>query len=315
MRTKTPRPLWGAAAAGVLIALTATTGLTPAAAQPAPPSAVPVAGEAAPAPAQVLEITSSATGLSVPATARPGVTTFRVTTTDPRAGWVSLVRPKPGVTFEEFRSALLKIINHTGPDIIQGSAELRERAELIGGTVIHPNMPASFTKTLEPGTYWYFDYQSIRDANPRHGVIDVSGRRSTGPAPVPSAVLTGRMVGGQPHWDLDGTVKAGRPVLFRNAMPKDQNIEAIFFRLADDVTEEDLKAYIAEFSDNGEFPDHSGALDLEQGTGGLPMNSGQSSLLELSFQPGRYAVVDFFVDAKEGTIFIKRGHWKIFEVK
>ncbi|MGW0394718.1 hypothetical protein ACWDYJ_28290 [Streptomyces sp. NPDC003042] len=313
MRTKSTRPSRGVAAFGLLLALAATTGIAPAAAQEVVPR-TPAVEEAA-ARRQVLDISSSAERLQVPATARPGITTFRVTTTDPKSGWVSLVRPKPGVTFEEFRSSLLKIINHTGPDIIEGSAELRERAEIIGGTVIHPNLPASFTKVLEPGTYWYFDYQSIRDANPRHGVLSVSGPVVTAPAPAPSAVLTGRMVEGQPHWDLEGQVKAGRPILFRNAMPTDQNIEAIFFRLEDDVTEEDLKAYIDEFSDNGQFPDHSGALDLAQGTGGLPMNSGQSSLLELTLRPGRYAVVDFFVDAKEGTIFIKRGHWKIFEVK
>ncbi|MFF0484198.1 hypothetical protein [Streptomyces sp. NPDC004435] len=314
MRAKRTRSTRVGAVACLLLALTATAGPAPAVAASAPaPAAV------APAPdgrsAQVLDIRSSAEGLSAPATARPGNVTFRVTTTDPASGWVSLVRPKPGVTFEEFRSSLLKIINHTAPDIIEGSAELRDRAELLGGTVIHPNLPASFSKTLTPGTYWFFDYQNIRNAQPRFATLTVGGAPATAPRPVPTASLTGRLVDGRPVWDLQGTVRAGRPLVFRNAMPAGQNIEAIFFRLAEDTTEEDLKAYIAEFGDHGKFPDHSGALDLAQGTGGLPMNSGESSVLNLTLQPGRYAVVDFFVDANDGTIFIKRGHWKIFEVR
>ncbi|WP_051858589.1 hypothetical protein [Streptomyces cellulosae] len=315
MRQGRLRHTWAATAAGALLALTASTGLSTAAAQPmtAWPSADRSAAQEQ--ALQVLELKSSVGGLTAPTTARPGLTTFRVSTTDPASGWISLVRPKPGVTFESFRSSILKIINAVGPDIIEGSAEMRQKAELLGGTVIHPNLPASFTRTLTPGTYWFFDYRNIRDANPRHSVLQVSGTAATGTAPAPTATLTGRMVDGQPRWNLDGTVQAGRPILFRNAMPDGQFIEAIFFRLAEDVTEEDVQAYVDDFGDTGAFPDYTGPLDLEQGTGGLPMNSGETSLLELTLQPGRYVVVDFFSDAKDGSSLIKRGHWKIFEAK
>ncbi|GHH30535.1 hypothetical protein [Streptomyces lanatus] len=301
------------ATAGVLLALSLTTGLSGAAvAEPLATARPAAVEEAAP---QTLELKSSTDGLTAPTTAHPGPTTFRVSTTDPASGWISLVRPKPGVTFESFRASILKMINAVGPDIVEGSAEMRQKAELLGGTVIHPNLPASFTRTLTPGTYWFFDYRNIRAENPRHSVLTVGGTTGTGTAPAPAATLTGRMTDGQPRWNLDGTVRAGRPILFRNAMPDGQYIEAIFFRLAADVTEQDVRDYVADFGDTGQFPDYPGPLDLEQGTGGLPMDSGQSSLLELTLQPGRYVVVDFFSDAKDGSSLIKRGHWKIFEVK
>ncbi|MGW0565209.1 hypothetical protein ACWDZ4_32590 [Streptomyces sp. NPDC003016] len=315
MRWKHTRHIWAATATGALLALTATTGLgTAAAAQPAARSAV-VQSAAEEQGRQVLEIKSSVDGMDAPATARPGQVTFRVSTTDPASGWISLVRPKPGVTFEDFRSSLLKIINAVGPDIVEGSAEIQQKAELLGGTVIHPNLPASFTRTVAPGTYWFFDYQHIRAENPRHSVLTVAGTAGTTAKPTPTATLTGKLVDGQPYWDLDGTVQAGHAVRFRNAMPAGQNIEAIFFRLAEETTEEDVRAYVDDFGDTGAFPDYPGPLDLDQGTGGLPMNSGETSLLELTFQPGRYVVVDFFSDAKDGSSLIKRGHWKIFEVK
>ncbi|MGP4087160.1 hypothetical protein [Streptomyces sp. KR55] len=308
------RHTWAATAAGALLVLTATTGPSAAAAQPLTAPAADRAAVEEQAP-QVLELRSSVDGLSAPTTARPGLTTFRVSTTDPASGWISLVRPKPGVSFESFRSSLLKIINAVGPDIVEGSAEMQQKAELLGGTVIHPNLPASFTRTLTPGTYWFFDYRNIRDENPRHSTLTVSGTAGTGTAPAPTASLTGKMIDGRPRWILDGTVRAGRPILFRNEMPEGQNIEAIFFRLADDVTEQDVQDYVNDFGDTGAFPDYTGPLDLEQGTGGLPMNVGETSLLQLTLQPGRYVVVDFFSDAKDGSSLIKRGHWKIFEVQ
>ncbi|MDR3081391.1 MAG: hypothetical protein LBV60_10785 [Streptomyces sp.] len=309
-KLRRPRALWAAAVAGALLAVATPAATAPAVADPVVESAAVEASEP-----QILDIKASGEGIQIPTAARPGQVTFRVSTTDPKTGWVALVRPRAGVTFEQFRSSLLKIINHTSADIIEGSAELRERAELLGGTVIHPDLPASFTKNLAPGTYWFFDYQTIRNENPWHSVLTVGGEPSTAAAPTPSAVLTATMTDGQPVWDLQGSVTPGRPILYRNSFPEDQNAEAVFFRLAEDTTEEDLKAYINEFSDSGQFPDHSGALDLERGTGGLPMNAGETSLLQLTLEPGRYAVVDFFVDATDGTIFIKRGHWKIFEVK
>ncbi|MEU3554275.1 hypothetical protein [Streptomyces fragilis] len=316
MRSTRIRRAWATAAVTVL-ALTTTTGLTTAAAEPSavrPALSGAVGAVAENGAPQVLHLRSTVDGLNAPATARPGPTEFRVSTTDPASGWISLVRPKPGVTFESFRSSILKMINAVGPDIVEGSAEMREKAELLGGTVIHTNLPASFTRTLTPGTYWFFDYRNIRDANPRHSVLRVDGTVRAATTPFPTATLVSRMIDGQPRWILSGTVRAGRPILFRNEMPEGQNAEAIFFRLADDVTEEDVRAYVDDFGDTGAFPDHAGPLDLEQGTGGLPMNTGEASLLELTLQPGRYVVVDFFSDAEDGSSLLKRGHWEIVEV-
>ncbi|MFI8192463.1 hypothetical protein ACIF8T_27395 [Streptomyces sp. NPDC085946] len=315
MRSGRTRLAWVTTAAGALLALTAT-GPATAAAQPvtAPPAAV-VQSATEDQGLQVLDVRSSASGLEAPATARPGPASFRVSTTDPASGWISLVRPEPGVTFESFRSSLVKMISTVGPDIVAGSAEMRQKAKLLGGTVIHPNLPASFTTTLAPGTYWLFDYLHVQGENPRHTVLQVGGTALTGAVPVPTATLTGKMIDGRPRWILDGTVRAGRPLLLRNAMTEGRYIEAVLFRLADDVTEQDVRDYIADFGDTGTFPDYTGPLALDQGTGGLPLTAGESTLLELTLQPGRYVVVDFLKDAKDGSSLIKDGHWKIFEVE
>ncbi|MFF7334512.1 hypothetical protein [Streptomyces sp. NPDC008150] len=281
-----------------------------------PPAVATSARTAADSGKSVLEIRSSTAGLTAPTTAAPGPTTFHVTSSDPASGWVSLVRPRSGVTFEQFRAVMLKIINHVSGDVVEGSAELEGTAELLGGTTMHPDLPATFTQDLSPGTYWFFDYQNIRETDARHSTLTVSGP-AAGRRPVPTATFTARLVDGQPRWRQEGTVRAGRPLRFTNAMPAHQNVEAIFFPLAAGATEDDVRAYVDRFGPSGEFPTEplpTDPVDLNEGTGGLPMVSGRSSELTLRLHPGRYLLVDFFNDAQDGSSYLKRGHWKILDV-
>lgn len=316
----------GLVLAGAGLAQTAVSAAESPAAPPAAASGVVLPGAASgvATPAQaaadsgksVLEIRSSTAGLTAPTTASPGPTTFHVTSTDPASGWISLVRPRPGVTFEQFRAVMLKIINHVSGDVVEGSAELERTAELLGGTTMHPDLPATFTQDLSPGTYWFFDYQNIRATDARHSTLTVSGP-AAGQRPAPTATFTAQLVDGQPRWRQEGTVRAGRPLRFTNAMPAHQNVEAIFFPLAAGATEDDVRAYVDRFGPSGEFPTEplpTDPVDLNEGTGGLPMISGRSSELTLRLHPGRYLLVDFFNDARDGTSYLKRGHWKILDV-
>ncbi|MEG3631663.1 hypothetical protein [Streptomyces poriticola] len=298
---------WTALAVGALLA-TAVTG--PAAARPA--GDVRGVSRVAEAGAQrTVDVTSTATGLQAPATLAPGTVTFRTTTTVDGSGWIGLARPRPGVSWDRFRTTLLKIINADGPDIIEGSEQMRTTGVLLGGTVIYPDQPASFTQRLRPGRYFLFDYKHIRDAQPRHRTLTVSGT-ADGTAPRATAAVTAKLIDGRPRYEVTGTVTAGRPLVFRNSMPEGQPAEAIFFPLEDHVTEEDLLAWFAEFGDSGQFPEDPGPLG--EGPGGLPMSAGVSSVLQLPLTPGRYVIIDWLSDAEDGRMLLKKGHYEIIQV-
>ncbi|MCH0542319.1 hypothetical protein I3F58_22755 [Streptomyces sp. MUM 203J] len=294
--------------AGVLTVPATAHAVTPAAA--APPPAVRAAAEHT-AGVRTVSVSSTATSLHAPATLAPGIVTFRTTTTDTASGWIGLARPRPGVTWEQFRSTLMKIINAHGPDIVEGSEEMLSTADLLGGTVIYPDRPATFTQKLNPGRYFLFDYRHIRDAQPRYRTLAVEGRPH-GSAPGVGAVVTARMTEGAPRYEVTGTVRAGRPLLFRNAMPEGQPAEAIFFPLPDGVTEEELVAWFDKFGDSGRFPEDPGPLG--EGPGGLPMSSGVSSVLRLPLQPGRYVIIDWLSSAEDGRMLLKQGHYEIIRV-
>ncbi|WP_455354472.1 hypothetical protein [Streptomyces sp. SYSU K217416] len=310
-------PTLGARIGTALAALVFTATATPAIGHAATPVAAPrTTTAAAPAPAETagvrtLDVRSTATALYAPSGTAPGTVTFRTTTTDTASGWIGLARPRDGVTWEQFHATLMKIINANGPDIIEGSREMLTTGELLGGTVIYPDQPAAFTQKLTPGRYFLFDYKHIRDTEPRYRTLTVGGP-AYGTAPAYTAAVTAKLIDGAPRYEVTGTVKAGRPLLFRNLMPTGQPAEAIFFPLPDGVTEEELVAWFDKFGDSGQFPEDPGPLG--EGPGGLPMSSGVSSVLQLPLQPGRYVIIDWLSDAQDGRMLLKKGHYEIIQV-
>ncbi|SFL85036.1 hypothetical protein [Streptomyces pini] len=316
MHKRLLRRVWAGVLGGVLLAVSQTA---PAAAAP---EQLPVRARAgAPAWAgtqhgtldsRVLEIHSTADGMSAPSTATPGPTTFRTTTTQDFTGWVGLARPHEGVPWEELRAAIGKVISTDPEAIISGSGELEAAGTLLGGTVVYPDLPASFTQILRPGTYFLFDYHHVNSPEPRVQRLVVSGAFS-GRVPSASATLTATMDGGEPRFTVSGTVRAGRPILFRNHMPARQLAEAVVFPLEEGVTEEDLVAWFDQFGDHGRFPDDPGPLG--NGPGALPLSPGHSQVVELPLEPGPHVVINWFKDAEDGVMFLKKGQYKIFEVR
>ncbi|WP_306318215.1 MULTISPECIES: hypothetical protein [unclassified Streptomyces] len=292
-------------------ALAIGVGISPSlAGTPAPGPAV--ASAVAPAAEeQIFDIHSTADALRAPSTARPGAATFRTTTDAQGSGTVGLARPHPGVGWDEFRTVLRKVIQNDPDDIIAGSRELESTADLLGGTVIYPGMKASFSQKLETGSYFLFDFSHIHDATPRYQTLQVSGEPA-GALPQAETTLTATMDGDEPVYELSAPVRAGQPLRFVNSMPARQPAEAIVFKLEDGVTEEELVAWFDKFGDHGEFP--PGEDPLGYGPGALPLTPGQAQVVDLPLQPGRHIVIDWFRDANDAVMLLKKGHYKIIEV-
>ncbi|CAL9619462.1 hypothetical protein SUDANB6_05829 [Streptomyces sp. enrichment culture] len=299
--------VWSALTTAVLVVCTVqapavdATGRTPAV-------------SAAVADGRMLRLTTGPDGaLSAPDRTAAGRVTFHVGTTDPDGGWIGLARPRQGVAWETFRSALRRTVSTHGPDIVAGSADLHTAADLLGGTVVHPGLDASFTRRLRPGIHWLFDYARLDDPAATSHVLQVHGPEE-GEEPTPTATLTAREIDGRPRFALRGTPTEGQPLRFTNAMPTGQATEAIFFRLDDGVTHRDLKTYFDSFGDHGRFPGTPAPFDLRQGTGSLPVHAGAATVLRLPLRQGRYVVVDWMKSTRDGLSLVKQGQYTVVEV-
>ncbi|MFJ9982344.1 hypothetical protein [Streptomyces cyaneofuscatus] len=263
---------------------------------------------------RTLRVTTAAGGaLDAPDSAAAGRVTFDVTTTDAEGGWIGLARPHQGVAWETFRSALRRTVGTHGPDIVAGSADLHAAADLLGGTVVHPGLDASFTQRLSPGVHWLFDYARLDDPTATPHTLRAEGPEG-GAEPRPAATLTARQTDGVPRITLRGTATEGKPLRFTNAMPSGQTTEAIFFRLDDGVTDRALKAYFDSFGDHGQFSDAQAPFELNRGTGSLPVHAGSTTVLRLPLRQGRYVVVDWMKSARDGLSLAKQGQYAVVEV-
>lgn len=312
-------------AAGVLgaVLLTAATAVpAPAATTAATATATASGRGSAPSPTagdqdrdtHTVEITSTADTLTAPSTTTPGDTVFRATTTAEGSGWIGLARPREGVSWETFHDAMRRTLSNDPQDVVEGSRELNASATLLGGVVIHADFPGAFTQHLSPGRYLLFDYLDLASApRPRYRTLTVSGERGSEDLPAPSAVVVSASVpGAGPRFLVLGTVRAGKPVRFANAIPGQIN-EAVFIRVKDGTTEAELGEFIDGIGDDGQWPPDPPFISF--GLGSLPLSGGQSSVVQVPLQKGRYALLTFIKDGTDGTMLAKKGQYALVDVE
>jgi hypothetical protein len=272
----------------------------------------PGAAVAAPA-ANVVEISSSDTGFTAPATARPGIAAFRARTSSDAAGWIGLARLNPGVTWETFRAALAKTVSDTPADVVSGSAELAASATLLGGVVIHPGMPGAFTQRLSPGTYLLFDYRFLTPAESRYRYLTVSGTPAHSPLGFTGTLTATETADGTPRLTLTGAARAGQPLLVRNNRDG-QLVETVLFPIADDVTDAQLAAWFAAFQDGDPSFPPGAPFDISLGRGLLPLSPGHSAEVGVPLTAGRYVAVNWLKDAQTGTRLVKQGDYLVISI-
>ncbi|MEU0247481.1 hypothetical protein ABZ192_24805 [Streptomyces sp. NPDC006235] len=231
--------------------------------------------------ARILDITSTDKAMTAPATATPGPTTFRSTTTHEGSGWVGLAR------------------------IGDGGA-----LTYLGGAVVHPGRPGLFTQTLEPGQYLLFDYlHTLEGAQPREQRLTVSGSAS-GRAVRPSATIVSHDTGAGPRFEVRGTLRADRPFRFVNTLAGQYN-EAVLFPLDKDVTRAELQEFFDALND-GASP--TPPFDTSVGLGCLPLSPGRSADIQVPLGKGRHVLVTWVRDAS-GKLLAQQGQFEIVEVR
>ncbi|MFC8282996.1 hypothetical protein [Streptomyces cyaneofuscatus] len=229
----------------------------------------------------VLEIVSTETSLTAPATARPGPVTFRSSTTHEGSGWVGLARAHEDGT-----------------------------TSFLGGVVNHPGRPGLFTTTLTPGEYVLFDYLYTQGgAEPRERRLTVSGPVS-GTTPKPTATIVSREVPGKgPRFTVTGKLRAGAPIRFTNELPGQYN-EAVLFPLPANVTRAELQAFF-DAADEGEPVE--APFDTSLGLGSLPLSTDRSQVFQVPLERGRHVLVTWVRDSS-GHLLAQQGQFEIVDV-
>lgn len=264
---------------------------------------------------ELLTIMSTDRGLTAPAAATPGPTTFISRTNAEGAGWVGLARLTPGTDWPTFRRHVRDTVSDDADRIVAGSAALGGCATLLSGAVIHPGMPGTFTVELTPGPHVLFDYPAAAGTGePRYQLLDASGE-ADGQMPVASGTIRAERTGdGRPGYAVLGTPTVGRPLTFTNVMPGGQFVEAVIFPIADGVDESDIGAYFDAFRDySSEWP-AAAPFDLNAGCGFLPLSPGRSVTNMLPARAGRHVVVNWMKDAADGIRLAKRGQYRILTI-
>ncbi|MGX1273231.1 hypothetical protein [Streptomyces phaeoluteigriseus] len=261
--------------------------------------------------AHTVDLVSTADGLTAPTTTRPGLTTFRASTTQAGKGWIGLARLTDGADWDDFLGALSRALSNTPSEVPQGAKDLDATAALLGGLVIQPGLPGSFTQRLAPGRYLLFDYLAAGDAQPRYRWLTVSGS-AVDQGLAPTATIVSRNVPGVgPRFEVRGALRAGRPLRYVNEIPGQVN-ELLFVKIEQGTTEADLKAYFDAMPDDGTFPPDSPFRSASLGS--LHLSTGRSSVVQVPLESTRYAVVTWSKDATDGTRLVKKGLFTIVDV-
>jgi hypothetical protein len=278
----------------------------------APSAAVPERRTAGTAEAShMVELSSTSEGFTAPASTRPGLTTFRASTTQQGKGWIGLARPKDGKGWDDLLDALSRALSNTPSDVPQGAKDLDDTASLLGGLVIHPGQPGSFTQRLYPGTYLLFDYLAAGDAEPRYRWLTVTGDAVDQGLTPTGTVVAKNVPGVGPRFEVRGTLRAGRPLRYVNSIPGQVN-ELLFVQIKEGTTEADLKAYFDALPDDGTLPPNSPLTSVSLGS--LHLSTGVSSVVQVPLERGRYAAITWSKDATDGIKLVKKGLFAIVDV-
>lgn len=225
-----------------------------------------------------------------------GVTTIRVVNDGPGLHHVQLVRLDSGKTAADLGAAL----KNPGPPPMW--------AVFLGG----PNAPdpqgtSEAILDLTPGNYVLLCMVDVPEHMPhfaRGMVKPLTVTAATGtPATMPAADVTVKLA--DYNFAIDGALSAGHHTLkVENAGPQPHELEIV--RMAPGKTAKDVMAWIA----NPQGPPPGNAI------GGMTaIVPGATGEVSLDLTPGKYAMLCFIPDAKDGAPHTGHGMFKEFTVE
>ncbi|WP_134046358.1 hypothetical protein [Amycolatopsis arida] len=241
-----------------------------------------------------------------------GPATFQVSTPDERSRWVGLVDLSPEVDLATFLAEMGKVFVEDPEVSVPAGQKVTNMATLRGGVSVNKTTPLGFSVHLAQGTYHLVDYSTLGepDALDRVRTIEV-GRAEGAPtgAPRVDGVVAQFGQGAEQRFLAPDTVAPDAQLLVSNATG--QNNEAIIAPVKPGVTDEQVQAFFDSFG--GGQPAES-PFASEETYGLLPLGPGQSAVLRLNLQPGRYVLMSWVGEYETGKSNVQNGMHHVFTV-
>lgn len=253
---------------------------------------------------RTVHVVGSATGLTAPSTRPAGITTFRVSTTDPAGIRLGLFRLHRGVRLDRYLAHLRTAIAGHGDEAVAAGRMVQREATLLGGVNAAPGQPATLNQVLRPGTYHLIDYQDVDVPGRELGAHaltvtdqvehDVPGR--------PDAMVRMVETPAGPRFQAPRTLTSDASLLISNL--GGQLDEAIFMPVRRGTTSADVQRFF-ETIDGGGVPSGSPFVGLPMG---MPVLSpGHAAVVRPGLVPGEYALVTWVTDLENGAMRAAEG--------
>lgn len=257
------------------------------------------AGAEASAP-PVVTITAAEYAFAPPAGVQGGLTEVRLANRGKETHHMTLYRLEDGKTLEDFRQAML-----SAPP---GSAAPEWAVPSGGPGAAAPGAESNAFLDLESGSYAMVCYVPAPDGAPHFAKGMLQGLEvapaSAGVSPAePDADLAVELVDYDFEWTPAPTPGAHR-VRVTNAGPQHHEIQV--FRLAEGKTLDDFTAHLQGMMGGGEAVPEPGKW-----VGGLStIHPGGEGVVDLPLEAGRYVLICFEPDSKDGRLHFMHGMLK-----
>ncbi|TCP56772.1 hypothetical protein EV191_101718 [Tamaricihabitans halophyticus] len=251
----------------------------------------------------VLDMTITTAGFDIPGPQqRPaGTVTFRVRTPDAEGHKLAVIAINNGVSTPDFLAALARSFSWD-PETKSAAARIvRRDGRFLGGVYCSAEHAApELTLDLEPGTYYFLDYDRVHEPDFADSVrvlevVAGGGTPSSSASPVDSIVTLIADDQQLVHFDVEEPLPSTGVFLFRNAT--DHLQEAVFGRMASGATEEDISKAIHSYRGG---PPLDKEVFVGGGAGMLPLSPGEQAILRLDLSPGRYGLCSYTTNPHTG---------------
>lgn len=231
-------------------------------------------------------------GFTLPASVRPGLVTFRVTTPETTYHGFQGFRTKNGATADQVVADLVEGLSGDTVRAAAGAHALLEHSTLIGGVVPGAFGAISSTVLMTPGTYYFFDLNDIFIAGlvPRVHTMEVRGPIQGLRIPRIDAValLQTHNHGGEDMHSISiqGDLPANGTFLVVNTA--DEVHELVFRQVIPGTTDEYLTTYFNAVRDGTPRPPRPW-VDIQHGLQAI--SPGVFAFLKIELPPAPYAAV------------------------
>jgi hypothetical protein len=255
-------------------------------------AATPAANTAAPAPANVVNITASEYKFDAPDSIPAGLTTFSLTDAGKEIHHASLIKLDSGKTLQDLQNGIKNMKPGTPPPgwVIPAG----------GPNAVAPTGATSLTTVMEPGTYAIVCFVPDAKGVPhvmkgmaKQLVVTANANANTTP---PNADVTVTLKDYQ--FDFSTPLTAGKHTIKITTAPG-QPHEFTLFQLAPGKKAEDVTKFVMTGM-NGAPP----GIPI----GGVAgMAAGHDAYYDVDLKPGDYAIICFLEDAKDGKPHFTHG--------